>query len=59
MFSKEERFALDTNATMGSLIERKVICDGEPLVIEYVTVETVCTHEDGNELLINVEKYNK
>lgn len=59
VFCKEERLALDTNATMGTLIEKNVICDGEPLVIEYVTAETVCTNEDGNELLVNIDKYNK
>lgn len=59
VFCKDERFALDMNATMCSLIEKKVICDGEPLVIEYVTTETVCTDKDGNELLLNVDKYNK
>lgn len=59
VFCKEGRFALDTNASMGSLIENNMICDGEPLVIEYVTAETVCTDEDGNELLMNVDKYNK
>lgn len=43
------------DATMECIMKENLLFDGEPLVIEYLTTETIA---ENPEVLLHVDKYN-
>uniref|UniRef100_A0A1B6GBC9 AN1-type domain-containing protein n=1 Tax=Cuerna arida TaxID=1464854 RepID=A0A1B6GBC9_9HEMI len=56
IFRKEDGVCLPMDAVMGTLLQDCLLSDGEPLILEYVTTETVA---EVSETLLYADKYNK
>lgn len=56
VFRKEDGACLPMDVLMGTLMDENLIVDGESLILEFCTSETVLESSDK---LLNVEKYNK
>lgn len=56
IFRKEDGTCLPMDVIMGTLMSDNLLVDGESLILEFCTTDTVA---ENSEKLLNVDKYNK
>lgn len=56
LFRKEDGASLSMEAVMGDLMCKSELFDGESLILEFLTPDTV---SESSETLLSLDKYNK